>query len=439
MNKFKYNLVLLIILVLFSTRTEANRKVFLPDAGRKTAASQGEKEFGIDYEHFNVHKERVKPKQNLALILRKYNVPNPVIHEIVLRSKPVFDVRKIQAGKSYTAIRKKNERQDLRYLVYEKNREDFIVFDLGKTPTVFQGKRKVEIKTVTASGIIKSSLWKTIVDQNLDDEIVFRLSEIFAWTVDFYHLKKGDSFKIIFDEKYVGGERAGIAGIKAVKFSHGGVDCYAFSYARDSIETFYDENGSSLQRPFLKAPLKYSRVSSGFTRRRFHPVLKKYKKHLGIDYGAPAGTPVMSVGDGVVTEARYDRSNGKYVKIKHTGRYTSQYLHMSKIAGRVKPGARVRQGEIIGFVGKTGLATGPHLDFRFWENGKSIDFTRWKTPAVKSTKVDDLDSFNRYAEKLKAQLDGETGRLAHIDKRKKRAQGVEGIAGELEGSRKRGS
>jgi murein DD-endopeptidase MepM/ murein hydrolase activator NlpD len=311
----------------------------------------------------------------------------------------------MQAGNRFCIISTKDSEKKVRYFVYEKNPVDYVVFKLENPIAISFGKKPVRIETETASGWIESSLWETLTEQQLDPELAVELSEIYAWTIDFHHLLKGDSFRAIFEKKFVKGQPVGIGRIKAASFNHKGEVFYAFYFKQDDHGSYFDERANSLQKAFLKSPIKFSRITSGYSKRRYHPILKKYRSHFGIDYAAKPGTPIMSTGDGVVLRAGYDSNNGRYVKIKHNGIYTTQYLHMSKIARGIKPGVKVKQRRVIGYVGSTGLATGPHLCYRFWKNGRQINPFKEDIPSVGPVKKDDLQDYNQQMAKLKRQLD----------------------------------
>jgi murein DD-endopeptidase MepM/ murein hydrolase activator NlpD len=224
--------------------------------------------------------------------------------------------------------------------------------------------------------------------------LIHSLSEVFAWQVDFYRIQKGDRFKVLYEQLLVDDEEAGIGKIIGAYFNHNEEDYYAVYFDQGSGISYFDENGQSLQKQFLKSPLRYKRISSRYTRRRYHPVLKRYKAHLGTDYAAPTGTPIRSVGDGVVEEARYSQYNGRYVKIRHNSVYTTQYLHMSRFGKGIKAGVKVTQGQVIGYVGSTGLANGPHLCFRFWKNGQQVDALNVKLPPSEPVNEDKRDEYN---------------------------------------------
>ncbi len=361
-------------------------------------------EYGINCEDLILIKETVQPHQNLSDILSKYKVPNAVIHAVAFSSRPVFDVRKIKAGNPFCIIRDNNPTQKVRYFVYEINPEDYVVFKLEDPTTVFLGKKPVLVEIETVSESIESSLWESLTEKEIDPELAIKLSEIYAWTIDFHHLQKGDSFQAIFEKKFIKGKPIGLGRIKAARFCHKGKFFYAFYFDQDAHGSYFDEHADSLEKAFLKAPIKFSRITSGYSKRRFHPILKKYKAHFGIDYAAKTGTPIMSTGDGIVVKTGYDSKNGRYVKIKHNGIYTTQYLHMSKIARGIKPRVKVKQGDIIGYVGSTGLATGPHLCYRFWKNGRQVNPFKEDIPSVEPVKKENLQEFNQQMAKLNQQL-----------------------------------
>ena len=231
------------------------------------------------------------------------------------------------------------------------------------------------------------------------------LADIYAWSIDFYRIQKEDHFKMVYTVKKVKEEVVGIDEIKAALFVHEEAPFYAFEFSQGDKEDYFDEDGNSLRKAFLQAPLKFSRMTSGYTQRRFHPVQKRWKAHLGTDYAAPSGTPIMTVGDGVISEARYKKFNGNYVKVRPNGTFTTQYLHMSKIASGIKPGTKVKQGQIIGYVGSTGLATGPHVCFRFWKHGKQVDHRREKIPPSEPIKSEYRDAYDAHLEKWRPRLD----------------------------------
>jgi len=362
-------------------------------------------EYGIDCDDFQVVKDTVQPHQNLSDILLKYDVPNSTIHDAAVESKAIFNVRTMKAGNPFCIIHSTDSSKKVRYYVYELNPVDYVVFDFDDPIKVSLGKKPVQLQTKTVSGRIESSLWDTLTEQELDMELAIKLSEIYAWAIDFHHLQKEDTFRVIFEEIFVEKKPIGIGQILAARFDHKDKNFYAFYFEQNAHGSYYDQHADSMEKAFLKAPIKFSRITSGFSKRRFHPVLKKYKAHRGIDYAAKTGTPIMSTGDGVVLKAGYDKNNGKHVKIRHNGIYTTQYLHMSKFAPEIKRGRNVRQGEVIGYVGSTGLATGPHLCYRFWKNGRQVNPSKEDIPSVEPVGKEYLDRFNRQIANLKQQVD----------------------------------
>lgn len=343
------------------------------------------RQFGLSLDSFNVTTETVKRNEFLSNILQRHHIDLYGISVLSQKAKEVFDVRKIAAGNAYSIFTpSENTASDsisrAAYFVYQPNPVDYIVYDLRDSMRVYSGKHKVTTRMRTMSGLISSSLYEAFEKADADPALSGKLAEIYAWAVNFYFLKENDWFKIEYEQQYVLGEPVGHGRIVSAVFSHEGKEYNAFYFQPDSLSkgAYYDENGKSLRKAFLKAPLKYSRISSRYSKRRFHPVQKRWKAHLGTDYAAPSGTPIVATSGGVVIESRYSRYNGNYVKIRHNGTYTTQYLHMSKRAAR--RGQHVSQGQVIGYVGSTGLATGPHVCYRFWKNGRQVDALKQDFP-----------------------------------------------------------
>lgn len=359
--------------------------------------------YGLPVDSFDISSGNIQPNQFLSNLLAQYNVSYHKIDRLVKNSKEVFDVKRIRPGNAYTVLSAGDSVSKAEFFIYEKNAADYIVFCLGDSCYAYEGSHPVRTELREASGVINSSLYMTMQDQGLSPALAMEMADIYAWTIDFYRINKGDAFKVIYEEKYVDSTSIGIGDVQGIMFRHSNDSLYAFRYIQDSIPNYFDEEGQSLKKAFLKAPLKFSRISSGYTKKRFHPVLKVYKAHLGTDYAAPHGTPIMAVGDGQVTKSEFKKNNGNYVKIKHNSTYETQYLHMSKRA--VKAGDYVRQGDIIGYVGSTGLATGPHVCFRFWKNGQQIDHRGEDFPPSDPIKEDVLSDYQQVASSFKTQLD----------------------------------
>lgn len=356
-------------------------------------------EFGFNLDSFMVYQGQIKRNQFLADILLPHNVSYPEIEKVVQSAKDVFDVRKINEGKRYTLLCRRDSVEKAAYFIYQPDLVNYVVYELCDSMRVYRGLKSVETREKTFEGEINSSLYVTLDDGGAPTELALQLASLYAWTIDFYRIQKGDRVKIIYEENYVGDDRAGLGNIIAANFEHSNRDFYAFCFAQDSIPDFFDEEGNSLRKAFLKMPLKYGRLTSGFTKRRFHPVQKRFKAHLGTDYAAPTGTPIMAVGDGVVIESTFKKYNGHYVKIRHNSTYTTQYLHMSK--RMVKAGEYVQQGETIGLVGSTGLATGPHVCFRFWKNGDQVDHRREEFPPSEPILPENSTRFQQHVDSLK--------------------------------------
>ena len=361
--------------------------------------------YGIALGSFQVHRDIIKQNQNLAKILMNHNVPYSVINAAAVKSKTVFDVRRFKAGNPYSLIRQSDSDKSVRYFVYEQDPINYVVYDLGDPVNVYAGKKPIEMKIRQVSGVIRSSLSQTFSRLGLEYELGERLSDVYAWTIDFHHLNKGNHFKFIYEEEYAQGVRVGIGRIVAAKFYHKERDYYAFYYELDGRGMYYDKAGNSMEKAFLKAPLRFSKISSRPSKRRLHPILKTYRPHLGTDYAAPTGTPIHSVGDGVVIKKGYSRRLGRYITIKHNGVYKSQYLHLSRFEKGIEVGVFYKRGDIIGYVGSTGLATGPHLDFRFWKNGRVVNHLKEQMPAGESLEKRHLPDYHRYLQELKTRLD----------------------------------
>lgn len=325
----------------------------------------------------------IRRNESLSSILRQNGIEASLIRELGNESTDVFNVRRMRAGRPLHLFREKKTEEGLSsllYVIYEENERDFIRFSLNDPVTVERSKKPVEVKTRLLSGEIQTSLYQTMRDIGAHSELTHRLADVFAWQVDFYRIQKGDHFTVLFEEDWVDGKSTNIGRIKSAFFHHRNKDYYAFHYNQNGLDEYFDEYGNSLRRQFMAAPLNYTRISSRFTNRRFHPVLQRNMPHHGTDYAAPVGTPVRAVGDGVVIAATYGRHNGNYIRIRHNSVYETGYLHLSRFARNIQPGKTVAQGEIIGYVGATGTATGPHLCFRFWKNGQPVDPQRIDLP-----------------------------------------------------------
>ncbi len=350
--------------------------------------------YGIPVDSFYIEHGRIKKNQNLFEILAKYNLPEGSFQQILNKSEGVFDLRKIRYGNRYTVFLTVDTLYEARYFVYEHTPVEYVLFDLRDSIRIEVRQKKVDIVDRSAGGTINSSLWDIIMDKDLEPELALELSEIFAWTIDFFELQVGDSFKVAYQELYVDTNLVGMGRIHAAFFRHMQNDYYAIPFVQDSVESYYDIDGNSLRKVFLKAPLRYSRISSRYSHSRLHPILKIRRPHHGIDYAAPIGTPVHAVGDGEVIKAGYDEGGGYMLKIRHNSVYMTTYMHLSRYAKGIRKGSFVRQGDIIGYVGSSGLSTGPHLDFRFYRNNEPIDPLKVEAPPVEPVREENKVAFD---------------------------------------------
>ena len=334
--------------------------------------------YGIDVTGLNIVEGTVNKNQTLGSILTPFNVPYQIIDEIAKKSKEVFDVRWIAANKKFTILQSADSPQ-AQFFIYEPNPAEYVVFDLDSME-IYKAEKPAIYRTREVGGLIENSLHEDMNKQNVSVNVINKFADLFGWSVNFQGLQKGDQFKVVYQEKVIDDVVVGVSGIELAYFEHKGKPYHAIPFEQNGEFNFFDLEGNSLKKAFLRDPLEYTRISSKYNLKRFHPVQKRYKPHLGTDYAASTGTEIRTVGDGTVVEAKYSSANGNYVKIKHNGTYTTQYLHMSKIGKGIKAGTRVSQGQVIGYVGSTGLATGPHLCFRFWKNGKQEDWLREEIP-----------------------------------------------------------
>jgi murein DD-endopeptidase MepM/ murein hydrolase activator NlpD len=350
--------------------------------------------FGIPVDSFYTETGIVRRNQILAQILRDYNLPDGAMAQLVMLTRDEFDMRKIKAGNPYTLFLTRDSGYILQYLVYEHSPVDYIVFDFTGSLRVYDFKKTINPVEKSVNGKIETSLWNTITQQKINPMLALELSDIYAWTVDFFGIQPGDSFSVVYDELYVDTVAMGIGKIHAAYFRQNSREFYAIPFMQDSIESYFDADGSSLRRTFLKAPLHFRRIGSRYSHSRLHPILRIRRPHHGVDYSAPVGTPVYTIGDGKVIEASYQGQSGRIVKVRHNSVYTSAYLHLSGFGKDIRSGASVRQGDVIGYVGSTGLSTGPHLDFRVYKNGSAIDPLKMESPPVDPVKPENMQAFD---------------------------------------------
>ncbi len=401
----KTPLLLVFLLLLFSCKEEIpekqetiEEKIVLPKIIQK---------FGYTFNNYKVIEDTIRKNENFGEILYRNHVDFPEIHKIVQSSKDSFDVRRLRAGKPYTVLAKNDSTEKAQIFIYQPSKTEYVVIDF--TDSIQAQKYQKKIKTVTkiASGTIKSSLSEAMDEQGLDYALVNEMSDIYAWAIDFFHLQKNDNFKVIYEEKFIDDTTyVGIGKVKAAYFEHKKMPFYSFSFVTDStknIADYYDEKANTLRKQFLKAPLKYSRISSRYNLKRYIRYYGRVKPHRGTDFAAAVGTPIMTTANGTVVESRYRGGNGNYVKVKHNSTYSTQYLHMRKRL--VKVGDFVKQGDVIGTVGMTGSTSGPHVCYRFWKHGQQVDPLRQKLPAAKPIEESLKEGYLSFIAPLKEQLD----------------------------------
>ena len=381
-NKKKMWLVALPVFALVALATlfiPLNREASEPlDEVTVTDSSEVETisyKYGIPEDDYNVKYGIVKPRQNLSHILTDHGLSLRDVHNLNERSKGVFDVRKIRSGQAYAVFYAKDDSLGApRYFVYEEDPKSYIVFHLQGDGRVTRGQNPVEWRRREVKGQVESSLWVAMQSNNTSPQLAVVLSHIFGWSIDFFGLQKQDEFRVIYEQEYVDNKPLPNFHVLAAAFRASDSIYYAIPFVQDNEELYYNEHGNSLEGAFLKAPLDYYRISSRFSNARYHPVLKRYRAHHGVDYAAPTGTPVYAIGSGTVIAKAYQAGGGgNYVKIKHNSVYVSTYMHLSRFAKGLNVGDHVQQKQVIGYVGSTGLSTGPHLDFRVHENGRPIN------------------------------------------------------------------
>lgn len=339
--------------------------------------------YGVDVTDLIESENTISPGHSLSNILSSSGADANSINNLNLIPDSILNSRKINAGNKYTIYNVNDSAHTLRYFVYHKSKQDFVVLEFLEDTIIASIFSKPAISKKRVSGaVITSSLWNAISDSELDINLALKLSDIYAWSIDFFGLQKMDSFIVYYSELYIDNEPIGIDSIYSAIFYHANHPYYAIYFAKEDIKGYWDLEGNSLRKAFLKAPLSFSRISSHFTYARKHPIYKTVRPHTGVDYAAPAGTPVMSIGDGVVIAKGYKGGGGNTIKIRHNSVYTTAYLHLSKFASNIKEGTHVSQGQVIGYVGSTGSSTGPHLDFRVWKNGEPINPLKLESPPV---------------------------------------------------------
>lgn len=353
---------------------------------------------------FESHK--IASGESFGALLGKRGISTAQIYKIAAAVEDEFNVRRIRAG---VEVQFATGDSSLfpSYFIYPDSKFEYWIIGINDSVFTKKVEKEREVRRREISGTIDDALYLSVGRAGGTQALAMSLVEVYAWTIDFFRLQKGDAFSVIYEEEYVDDTTyVGLKRIVAANLTHVGNDFYAFPYENElGFDDYYDEEGRSLRKTFLRAPLNFTRISSRYSGRRFHPVQKRWKAHLGTDYAAPTGTPIMSTADGVIIAAKYTSANGNYVKVRHNSTYTTQYLHMSKIKPGIKNGVRVKQGDVIGYVGSTGLATGPHVCYRFWVNDKQVDPYKQKLPDAKPLESDRMEAYKSYMTSLKQELD----------------------------------
>ena len=347
--------------------------------------------YGFDIGQHNFEAFRIKPNAFLGDILMNEGIDFDRILELERKAEDVFSLRKIMAGKDIIFVKDDPCEAPVSF-IYEPNKLSYVRYDLTEDVDVCRINKDFEVCIASASGVVKTSLWDAMIEEGLNVGLIDKMEDALS-QVYFHAAQEGDQFKLVYEQILIDGKTIGTGNIYSAAYQSGSIVDYGFYFESEKYKGYYDFSGTPNKKTFLKAPVKFSRISSGYNPNRFHPVLKRRKAHLGTDYAARRGTPIMAVADGIITKRSYTKGNGNYVKIKHDNVYDTQYLHMSRFAKGLRPGSRVRQGQTIGYVGSTGLATGPHVCFRFWKNGRQINHLRENFPPLDPMEDEDLPAF----------------------------------------------
>ena len=365
--------------------------------------------YGFNFNHFEVIKDTVRDGDSFVSIMAQHQVAYPEVHAATQKEyREIFDVRRLRQGQPYVILKSKDSIQKPQVFIYERDKINFSVIDFRQDLKVYSEQREIITHMREASGVITSSLSETILDQGMDYDVTHNLASIYAWTIDFFQLQEGDRFKVIYEERFIKDSTyAGMGPIKAAIFEHGGKTYYAFRHKTDEDQNYaeyFDEKGNNLRRAFLQAPVNFSRISSRYNlKRKIAFYGNKVRPHLGTDYAAAVGTPILATANGKVIESSFTSANGNYVKIRHNSTYTTQYLHMKK--QNVRKGQSVKQGDVIGWIGMTGNTSGPHVCYRFWKNGRQVDPLREKLPMSNPLPSGKKETYLAQIDSIKGALD----------------------------------
>lgn len=364
--------------------------------------------FGQVIDSMNVKEHKVKRNESFYQILTHYDFSPQQIYSITQKAKDVTDLRDLRPGQKYRIYASANSNNEIQKMVWQPNPVDYVVFDWKPDSLqVYKAARPITTKSAVASGEIDNSLFEAINLEKKSPLLAYKMANVFAWEIDFYSLRKGDSFKALYNKKYIDNNFYGIGSIKAAEFSYRGKTYRAYRFVHGDFDGYFNDEGKSVQKALLKMPFKFNhRISSRFSQHRMNPVLNKVMPHHGVDYAAPVGTPILATGDGTVLEAHYGGAAGNIIKIRHNGTYTTAYMHLHRFAKGVHAGASVKQGQIIGYVGSTGRATGPHLDYRIYKNGRAVNPLTIELPSAKSVPDSLMDAFAQVRDSLDHKMQG---------------------------------
>jgi murein DD-endopeptidase MepM/ murein hydrolase activator NlpD len=364
-------------------------------------------QWGLAMQAFDLAATELRSGDVLGEILMKQGLSYPQVAKLVEHCKGVFNISSMRTGRNLHFLTPKMAGTAPRFMVYEPSPYEFVRFQLTEPFSVELVKRDVSTQIVAASGVLETSFWQALTDNGLTDELADGMIDVLAYSVDFYRQRQGDRFKMVYEQHIVEGKPVGTGKILAALYEREQKEYFAFQYDKPGESCqYFDYEGRPAKKAFLKAPVKFSRISSRYNLNRMHPVLGFAKAHFGTDYAAPHGTPIVAVAEGTVKEATRRGGNGNFVRIHHDGTYETQYLHMSGFAKGIRPGTHVVQGQTIGYVGSTGLATGPHVCFRFWKNGQQVDHLRLNLPQPNPISGKDFELFSLERDRLKKLLDG---------------------------------
>ena len=360
--------------------------------------------YGFALDTFNVLEDKIQHNDVFTVMMTKRGLTARQADSLARVAKSFYDFEKIQDGKPYTVL-SRDLRTGYDYFIYEPDAKRYVIVDF-KNISIQEVKREVKTREFEIAGKVKSSLWETMVAQGLSYALADEVEDALKYKFDLRKFNDGDEYKLIWEEELVEGQAVGIKSLKAVSIKEHDAEkpVLAIYFDNGKEKGWYEKNGLPLRDGFLKSPLKYSRITSHYSKNRFHPILGYNRPHFGTDYAAPEGTPILAVADGTVTEATRGGGNGKYVKIRHMNPYETQYLHMSRFAKGIESGTHVKQGQVIGYVGQTGLATGPHVCFRFWKNGSQVNHLNERLPQVSTFTAPDREAFKNVSDQMAARL-----------------------------------